>query len=128
MSSSSCSSPVVYQGAEGLIPWAILRLDITIGFAQADGGRGFAVENDRNVHGNLLIHADINLLEKISTGEDPSECHGMIGSTRRDGLPAPWCTACVAASDVVSVAIRRPVFGLMSNRGKLLLETSRRIR
>ena len=56
--------------------------------------------------------------------------NGMTGRTSRDGCATVWCTRFTAwiTSSIPSSAIVPPVLVLRSKRGKLLLETSRRMR
>ena len=51
---------------------------------------------------------------------------GITGNVRRDGCRALWQMVCRAATGSASCHGSFPVLGLRSNRGKLLLETSKR--
>src|SRR5260370_25127827 len=53
---------------------------------------------------------------------------GTTGSSTCDGSALPWYTVCSAGFRTVSSTSARPVLGLRSKRGKLLLEISRRMR
>src|SRR5690349_11834577 len=53
---------------------------------------------------------------------------GMTGKTRRDGYADEWKIVCKALTISGERPGSSPVFGLRSKRGKLLEETSRRMR
>ena len=55
------------------------------------------------------------------------DCRGTTGSSSRDGCDWSCRIVCVALTTVASRPKTPPVLGLRSKRGKLLLETSRRI-
>src|SRR4029434_5162119 len=59
----------------------------------------------------------------------PQTCAiGTIGTTTRDSRPRSWNTVLSATTRRRSRPMASPVFGFTSNRGKLELDTSRRIR